>query len=242
MGNSWNIANKSSIEQIACRVCNVIDIQNAELSDEFFPAHVSVALIDSILTPRLNYHKVVVPIIERYCNHFGLQRFRVDRMKLPHENDQETLTNLIDHFKNLGPEGFQEEIIKSRFCSPGTSVLKSENILRAAIELRQIGIQTLQDIQCKKANEIKCVLRPLPGIGDRTIHMFLMYVGRDEYVKGDVHVIRFVKNVLNRRQIVAEEAERLVQRAANKLGIAPRLLDYEIWKYSSDSNAMNSSI
>ena len=150
-------------------------------------------------------------------------------------DEQETLTDLIEHYKALGPGGFQQEIVRSRYRSPGTRILKSENVKRAAIELRGIEIQTLQDAQSKSAYEIKCAFRPLSGsgIGNRTIHMFLMYAGSDEYVKGNIHIRGFVAKALNRSQVSAEETERLVRGVARALGIAPRLLDYEIWKYGS---------
>lgn len=113
-------------------------------------------------------------------------------------DDQETLTDLLDHYKALGPDGFQEEIVWSRYRSPGTNILKSENVKHAAIELRGIGIETLQDVQSESADEIKCALRSLSGIGDRTIHMFLTYAVADEYEKSDIHVCRFVATALRR--------------------------------------------
>jgi len=223
----------TDVGRLVSEVRRLINLKDAELSDEFFPAHLTVALIDALFTPQLRYYTHVVPIIERYCAHFNLHRVRPDRTSLPPVDEQETLTDLIDHYKAMGSHDFQEEIVRSRYCSPGTKILKSENVKRAAIKLRGIGIETLQDVQPKSAYEIKCALRPLSGIGDRTIHMFLMYAGDDEFVKGDVHVCRFVATALRRPQVSAEEAERLVGRAARVLGIAPRLLDYEIWKHGA---------
>ncbi|MDE0130191.1 MAG: hypothetical protein OXQ86_11615 [Gammaproteobacteria bacterium] len=226
----------SDVGRLVHQVRQLINLNDAELSDEFFPAHLSIALIDALFTPQLRYYSHVVPIIERYCARFNLRRIRPDWTQLPPVDDQETLADLLDHYKALGPGGFQEEIVRARYRSPGTKILKSENVKRAAIELRRIGIETLQDAQSTSAHEIKCALRPLSGIGDRTIHMFLMYTGDDEYVKGDVHVCRFVAAVLQRPRVSADEAERLVGSAARALGIAPRLLDYEIWKYGAHSS------
>ena len=234
--NAQPTPGNSEVARVIDHVRRLIDLKDAKLDDEFFPAHLSIALIDAIFTPQLRYYSHVVPIIERYCARFNLRRIRPERTQLPPVEEQETLTDLIGHYKALGPGGFQDEIVRSRFRSPGTNILKSENVKRAAIELRGIGIETLQDAQSKSAHEIKCALRPLSGIGDRTIHMFLMYAGDDEYVKGDVHVCRFVAAALRRPRVSAEEAERLVGSAAQALGIAPRLLDYEIWKHGSHSN------
>ncbi len=221
----------SDVRRLLDQVCRQIDLEGAELGDEFYPGHLSIALIDAFFTPRLRYYRQVVPIIERYCVRFSLRRFRPDRTKLPPVDEQETLTDLIDHCNALGPGGFQDEIVRARYVSPGTPILKSENVRRAAIGLRGIGIETLQDAQHQPADEIKCVLRQLSGISGRTIHMFLMYAGDDEFVKGDVHVCRFVAMALERPRVSAEEAERLVGSAARALGIAPRLLDYKIWEY-----------
>ena len=226
----------SDVGRLVDQVCRLINLKDAKLSDEFFPAHLSIALIDAVFTLQLRYYSHVVPIIERYCEHFNLRRIRPNRTQLPPVDDQESLRDLLDHYKALGPGGFQEEIVRARYRSPGTKILKSENVKRAAIKLRRIGVETLQDAQSKSAHEIKCALRPLSGVGDRTIHMFLMYTGDDEYVKGDIHVCRFVAAALRRPRVSADEAERLVGSAARALGIAPRLLDYEIWKYGSQSN------
>ena len=51
----------------------IVDVHRA-LPEAFRPAHLSVALIDAVFNPRLHYASVVVPIVERYCCHFGLVR------------------------------------------------------------------------------------------------------------------------------------------------------------------------
>ena len=63
--------------------------------------------------------------------------------------------------------------------------------------------------------------------------MFLMYVGNEDYVKGDVHICRFVADALGKKRVRADEAERIVRETAEILGVGPRLLDYAIWQYAS---------
>ena len=65
--------------------------------------------------------------------------------------------------------------------------------------------------------------------------MLLTYLGNDNFVKGDRHVIRFVSNALGSYQVSAEEAERLVTEAARVLDVAPRLLDNAIWDIGNAS-------
>ena len=59
--------------------------------------------------------------------------------------------------------------------------------------------------------------------------MLLMYCGNDDYVKGDIHVCRFVGDALGVGGVNPRDAERLVARAARELGITPRTLDARIW-------------
>lgn len=213
--------------------CSIIS-ENAELGDEFFPAHLSVALIDAVFNPQLNYNRVV-PIVERYCRRFGLRRTRTDRRNLPPVEGQETLRELIGHYEEYGLEYMREEVFDARYCSPGTNITKAENVYLAAAELQKIGIYTLQDAReasLERPGEIKSALIKLRGIAGRTINMFLMYSGNDDFVKGDVHVCRFVEKTLGRK-VSASEAEKFVKDAARELKISPRILDYKIWEYES---------
>lgn len=224
--------NGTDVDLLVARVQRELNIINAKLGEAYYPAHITVALLDAILNPQLNYQQRVVPIIERYCDYFNLQRVRPDPKKIPPKSEQETLSDLIGHYEAMGLDGFQDKIIRSRYVSPGTNVLKSESIKNSAVALRRIGIETLQDVQEKSDEEIKRALIPLRGIGDRTIHIFLMYIGRVDHVKGDLHIMRYVTKALE-RDVSANEAEELVREAAWTLGIDPRSLDYEIWKFGS---------
>ena len=223
--------------RIAEQVRRLNILKDTELGDEYFPAHLSVVLVDAVFNPRLHYKGAVIPVIERYCRRFKLRRTRTDWQNLPPAEEQETLKGLTGHYEQYGLEYMREEVFAARYCSPGTNITKAENVCRAAVELRNIGIDTLQDAakaSLERPEEIKCALERLLGIGERTIHMFLMYSGNDDFVKGDVHVCRFVEKALGRK-ISAAEAEKFVKQAARELRIFPRILDYKIWEYESQS-------
>ena len=215
-----------------------IDPDAARLGDEFYPNHLSIALIDAVFNANLVYDRVL-DIVRRYCDRFDLQPVRQPCDPLPPVGHQETLSDLLDHYAQLGPDGFQTEIAQSAYISPGTwrcPVLKSENVRLAAIELCRIGIETLQDAApgAGRAEDIKSALLPLPGVGHRTVNMFLMYAGHYDIVKGDRRLCRFTARALGRRKVSADEAEHLGRAAAKTLGIPPCLLDYEIWKLGAD--------
>ncbi|MYF06483.1 MAG: DUF2442 domain-containing protein [Rhodospirillaceae bacterium] len=237
-GENFNESDPAQIHEaksVARQVRRLIDLNNVKLGKEYYPAHLSVALIDAVFTTRLRYEAQVVPIIDRYCQHFGLMRTRADRNSLPRPEEQETLGDLIEHYEIRGIRLMEDDVFKARYCSPGTRITKVENVYRSAVALRDIGLENLQDAASKPPWEIKCALRQLSGIGPRTIHMFLMYVGDENYVKGDVHICRFVAGALGKKRVRAEKAERIVQEAAGILGVRPRFLDFSIWQYESGS-------
>ena len=107
------LSGSSDVQRVVREVYRLIDLESAELDDEFFPAHLSVALIDTVFNPQLNYKKRVVPIIERYCDRFGLCRMRRDKARLPPIHEQETLTDLIEHYKVLGQRVMREEVFNA---------------------------------------------------------------------------------------------------------------------------------
>ena len=196
-----------------------------------------MALIDAVLTSNLNYESMVVPRVRKYCYHFNLSRVRADKNGLPKIEDQETLTDLIEHYEYEDMTALLGKF-KSYIGKEGASrkyKLKAEIIRGAAMELRRIGIETLQDVAASSAESIKCALRPVRGIGPATIHMFLMYTGSEDYVKGDRHVCNFVENALGRSKVDPREAEMLVKEASSEFGVAPRHLDYAIWLYQAKS-------
>ncbi len=135
--------------QVAKLVRCRINLKDAKLHKAYYPAHLSVALIDAIFNPQLRYEKQVVPIIKRYCRYFGIPWTRAgeDRRNLPLVVDEETLTNLIIHYKKYGVERMMNCVFQSRFCSPGTKIRKAKNVYRAALALQRIGIDNLQDAE-----------------------------------------------------------------------------------------------
>ena len=221
-----------------CRIARAVKDQIGppfrRLADEFFPRHLSVALIDVVFTPTLRYEEVVVPIVERYCKFCGISRSRADELCLPPWDYQETLRDCIGHYSQHGVKFMADKVYESRHCSPGTNILKAETVYKAAVCLRDIGVNVLQDMARTPQEAIGNALRPIRGIGHATIQMFLMYGGRSELVKGDVHICRFVARALCKKTVSPKEAEELVQQAAPLVDLKPRHLDYVIWKFQRD--------
>ena len=227
-------AGASRVGQIVGAVRRRIGDVRRGLPEEPRPAHLSVALIDAVFNPQVNYCKVVVPIVNRYCRCFKKDRMWEQQEWPPPIEGQETLSDLVGHYDRFGLDYMRWKAFESGLYSPGTHnpgppVYKSDNVLHCARALHAIEVDTLQDLLKKDPGEIKRALCAVRGIGERTAHMLLMFCGHDEYVKGDVHICRFVSNALGVDSVSAREAERLVAGAARALGITPRSLDARIW-------------
>lgn len=219
------------VRKVVCAVQDSIGEPLPDLPDDFGPAHLSVALIDAVFNPQLPYYERVVRIVENYCDHFGLTRLWTSRICVPPRRKQEKLTKLVTRYRVHGCQYMRERVFEANYCSPGTSVPKSDNVLRCAKVLLNIGIETIQDVREREPTEIKLPLCRIHGIGERTAHMLLMYCGHEEVVKGDVHVRNFVSAALGETDIGPAEAERLVAAAAREMDVTPRELDAQIWEY-----------
>ena len=219
------------VRQLVDAVCRSIPLDSSQLTDEFFPAHLPVALIDAVFRSRLRHGEQPAPVAERYCRHFGILRRRTDRRSLPAVDEQETLGDLIRRYDELGVDEIARKVLQSRHRFPGVKITRAEIVLRAAQALRCIGVDVLQDMPVRRLAEVDDALRPLPGIGESTVRMFLMFTGSEDFVLGDGHLRRFVASAIGRRAVSATQAEDLVRQAAYELILSPRFLDCEIWRY-----------
>ena len=219
------------VHQVVDAVCRSIPLDRSELADEFFPAHLPVALIDAVFRSRLRPGEQPAPVAESYCRRFGITPRRADRWAPPPVDEQESLGDLIRHYDELGTDAIAGSVFQSRRRFPGAKITRAENVVRAAQALRDIEVDVLQDVPSRRPAEIDTALRPLPGIDRRTVRMLLMYTGVEDFVLGDAHVRRFVASAIGKRAVSAPQAEALVLAAAYELIVSPRLLDHEIWRY-----------
>ena len=219
------------IRQVMGAVSRYVPVEAVRLPDEFFPAHLSVALIDAVCHSRPEDDEQRSPVAECYCRRFGLARTRTNRWQPPLVEHQEPLRDLVRHYDELGVDGMTAEVFRSRGRLPGTNRARAEYVLRLATRLRRMGVEVLQDMLCWRRTEIHLVLRSLSGIDRHIVRTLLNYAGDDDFVWGDVSVCRFVALATGRKTISAPRAANLVRRAAYELVLSPRYLDHQIWRH-----------
>lgn len=166
-------------------VLRSIRLDTVELPDEFFPAYLPVALIDSVVRSAVEYDPHTVRSTERYCDRFGIERTRAERLETPPADEQETLADLVKRFEELGVDRMADEVFSGRQGAPG-----AESVLKAAMALRQLGVEVLQDVPARSPDAIEDALQSSGEAGESAGRRLMMYAGDDDFVRGDIHGLR----------------------------------------------------
>ena len=219
------------MRQVVDAVRRSISLAHVELPDEFYPGHLSVALLDAVFRPGLE--DGTVTLLERYCLRFGITRLRTRQWETPPLDGQEPLGALVRHHEELGMEAMLRDVYRtsrqSRAAVPG----QAEKVLDAARALRGIGVEVLQDMAGHVSDEIEYALRSRAGLSEPSVRRFLMYTAGENFVRGDLPVRRFMAHALGVDVVSAARAEGLVRGAAHELILSPRFLDYRIWSFGA---------
>ena len=117
----------SEIDQVISTVVRSISLETLELTDEFFPAHLSIALVDAVFRTRYQHGELSIPSAEHYCRQFGLARTRGDKLNLPPANEQETLGDLIQRYDELGLDAMSDDVFGIRPLLPRTTAHGSDD-------------------------------------------------------------------------------------------------------------------
>ena len=228
---STGAAKVAGVRQVVEAVGRCISFDAAELPEEFFPTHLSVAIIEAVFRFQPEPEESSSQITQRYCRQFGLTHRRRNMFELPPTEEQETLADLIAHFAEWGVEGMAREVFKTSYHVPGTTMCRADTVLQMARALRDIGIDVLQDVQDRPAQELEETLCSVPGTDRSMARMLLTYAGDDDFVLGDDPVRRFVAEAIGNRTVSASWAAHLVCQAAYEIVLSPRHLDYRIYRY-----------
>ena len=220
------------VDRLVRLVGHVITLSVHRLPDEFFPAHLSVALIDAIYRSRDEQNDEVVQAAGRYCRTSRIARVRADRWELPPVEEQETLADLLQHLDGPGADPTIGDAFTAGKALDTATATNTGEVLRAARALRDLGISVLQDVSIQSADEVGRALRRSAGLEGAAVRRFLMYTGNDDFVLGDAHVRDFVALAIGHNHVGAGMAEQLVRHAAYELVVSPRFLDCAIWRYA----------
>ena len=227
----------SDLERLTRAVVPLLPSSRPSLPGAFYPAHVSVALIDAVfdIPPRCVAQPPEV-FAERYCRRFELERTRADPWQPPPPDAQETLGDLVENYATLGADAM-EEVFGDRIRFPRTPLTRAAYVLWVACAIRRARVDVLQDLAARPPGTLRKALGALPRAGRPIARRLLTYTGGDDFVLGEDRVRRFVAHATNRRSVSRAQAEELVRSCAHECLLSPRYLDWRIWSLDEDAPA-----
>ena len=184
-----------------------------------YPDQIEAALIDAVLSIRARYGKAdtgVRAAVRRYKEAVGDQA--PNSLSRLADFDAVKLAEVLQNYQRTGAE------------------TKAAAIVQAARALAGIGVETAADIDAADPAQ-KAAYVNVAGLGPVTWYYFTMLIGAHD-VKPDTWLRGFVELVLETPKLHdTEYVRRLVNAAAAKLGVDPRVLDHAIWLYMRSREA-----
>ncbi len=206
-----------------------------EVAEEYGYASLPLCVIDSVFSIGVRYEGVR-NVIERYCRRFGLPK-QAPKGTVPPRDQQESITAFLARVIPMDAERLAAEVFGNRQrTSARNGILKADAVVQFAGVLARHRIEHLQDVL--EAHDLAAVegdVRRIPGQSSGlSWRYFLMLAGREDLVKPDRMIFRFLERVVG-RPVSPDEAQAMLTAAARELGrefpgITPRTLDNQIWR------------
>jgi hypothetical protein len=221
--------------KVANHAEDCLDLSRAKLGDEYYYASISQCVVDAIFSISVRYSSTR-NTVEKFSHFFGLNLKRSTQE--PPQNDEMTITNLLNQYQRYTTEYFAENIYKNRQrTSVKNGVLKSYAVLKYCEVLQKYNVNTFADVPGIIGNdgferEAKNVKGQGSGISTK---YFYMLSGEENYIKPDRMISRFIMKAVGKKYGI-EESQELIIEAHDYLKqkykhLTPRLFDYLIWEY-----------
>jgi len=214
-----------------------LPLKGAVLAEEYFYQSLSLCVIDALYSINVRYESTR-QVVLRYCRHYNVKKIRDNRSVTPLPVSQESISELLQHFKDTGVEHMTEKVFDNRqLTSPRNGIRKGEAVYRFAKVLQQYNVNYFQDVPSVMNNSrFADAFKSIPGQGSGiSLKYFFMLSGSDDLVKPDRMIKRFIANIIN-REISEQQTEFGLKYVCQRLNekhaeITPRLLDNLIWNY-----------
>jgi len=215
------------------------ELATAELTEGYFYAHLPLCVINAVFSIGVRY-EATKRVVQRYCDHFALERIRPDPHGLPPHAHQQPLTVFVTEVARHGVEAFTDDVFANRQrTSTRNGILKTEAAWLFARALIDNGANYLQDIPAVvNSPHLEAAISAIPGQSSGiSLSYFFMLAGSDDLVKPDRMIRGFLHDALG-RSVSPQEAQVLLRNACGVLRrqyprLTPRLLDSCIWRRES---------
>lgn len=205
-----------------------------KVAEEYTYACLPLCVIDSVFSIGVRYEGVR-HVLERYCAFAAVPRLSPTRT-VPTRAEQQSMAEFLRLALALDAERLAVEVFGNRQrTSTRNGLLKAEAVVRFARVLTQHRVEYLQDVlEARDLDVVERGVRAIPGQSSGlSWRYFLMLAGREDLVKPDRMVLRFLERTL-RRPVAPDDAQLLLRAAADTLcrefpGLTARTLDNLIW-------------
>jgi len=207
-----------------------------EVAEEYGYASLPLYVIDSVFSIGVRYESVR-NVIERYCKRFGVPKQALSRSEPPPRGQQESITAFLVRVVPMHADQLATEVFGNRQrTSARNGILKADAVVQFAGALARHRIEHLQEVaEAVDLSAVEGEVRRIPGQSSGlSWRYFLMLAGRENLVKPDRMIFRFLERAVG-RPVGPDEAQAMHTAAARELdrevpGIKPRTLDNEIWR------------
>lgn len=210
-----------------------------QLPSEYRYAHLSLALIDTIFSLGAKSESTRATVL-RYARVAALKPFRDSAAEWPPVSAQQPLSDLLNMHRQRGFQNMLSEVYRNRqrTSTHASSITKAKAVFHAAQVLETHHVNYFQDVPRLMGNpSFEADFRNVRGQGPGTgLPYFWMLTGSDEHIKADRMVIRFLERETGVHGLSAEDAQHLIEAAAELLRprfplATLRQIDYVIWEY-----------
>jgi hypothetical protein len=225
-------------ERIA-QYCNAhLNLQNAELSEEYYYRSLPFCIIDAVYSLAARYSSTRNAVIH-FCNVAGLQRLRQHGSPYPDTGEQYQVHQFKEFLSGYGDyRRIATEVFDNRQrTSSKNGILKAEAVHRFARVLVRHNVNYFQDIPTViPSSQFESDICDIPGQTYGTsLKYFFMLAGEENMIKPDRMILRFLGRVIG-DQGNQQNAQAWLSQALQILNqtyptLTLRKLDHEIWKY-----------
>lgn len=208
-----NIA-EADIDAVATEIVRFAsDLSSPE--DLVNPQPTAIKVIDCVLSLRRSYDKFVIPRLKNFRNkHPDVQQINdLVHLMANYPTPDSFMISEFDHNSKVKPKMLQEVVKFVSQIVGGTQTIEQEKEI-----LKQWAIQ---------ARPQECYTLNIKYFKLAGFQYLRMLFGADT-TKPDVHIIGFLKEILNRR-VSAIEALLLLEAASKREGLSVRAVDSYIW-------------
>ena len=225
-------------ERIAQYCIAHLNLENAQLSEEYYYRSLPFCIIDAVYSLGARYSSTRNTVI-RFCNAQGLRRLRQQGSPHPDMLAQypvrqlEGFLSLYDDYLQIATEVFDNR----QRTSTRNGILKAEAVHSFARVLLRHSVNYFQDIATViQSAQFESDIAAIPGQTYGTsLKYFFMLAGEENMIKPDRMILRFLWRIVG-NQVNQRNAHAWLSQALQILNqpyptLTLRELDHEIWKY-----------